>query len=54
MPQRTVRMMQIMSKAVKRAQAENRAAGIANAYCINGKLVWQLPDGTITNTEPAA
>ena len=54
MPQLISKLNRIVNRAVARAQEENRAAGIANAYCINGQRVWQLPDGTITNTDPAA
>jgi hypothetical protein len=34
------------------AQEENRRLGIPNVYVLNGKLVWQLPDGTVTSTKP--
>ena len=39
-------------KAVRKAQLENQNAGIPNVYCINGKIVWQLPDGTVTMQNP--
>lgn len=42
----------MVEKAGRAAQAENRRRGIANAYCLNGTLVWQLPDGTIVTTDP--
>lgn len=38
--------------AVKKAQEENRKKGIPNVYVINGKIVYQLPDGTITEKDP--
>ncbi len=37
---------------VKKAQEENRKKGIPNVYVINGKIVYQLPDGTITEKDP--
>jgi len=53
MPEIVERMTAIASKAVRLAQEENRRKGIANVYSINGKIVWQLPDGSITTTRPA-
>ena len=46
------KMARIISKAVHIAQEENRRKGIANVYSLNGKLVWQLPDGTVTSVKP--
>lgn len=51
MPEIVEKMTQIGCAAVKAAQEENRRKGIANVYVLNGKLVWQLPDGSIT-TKP--
>ena len=48
----TVKMTRIISKAVHMAQEENRRKGIPNVYVLNGKLVWQLPDGTVTSVKP--
>ena len=48
----TVKMTRIISKAVHMAQEENRRLGIPNVYVLNGKLVWQLPDGTVTSVKP--
>lgn len=47
-----IAMMNIVNRAVREAQAENLRRGIANAYCLNGTLVWQRPDGTIVTTDP--
>ena len=52
MPDLVERMTAIGSQAVREAQEENRRRGIANAYCLNGTLVWQLPDGSIVTTDP--
>jgi hypothetical protein len=46
------KLFQIVSKAVHMAQEENRRCGIPNVYVINGTIVWQLPDGTVTSTKP--
>lgn len=48
----TAKMARIISKAVHLAQEENRRKGIPNVYSLNGKLVWQLPDGTVTSVNP--
>ena len=46
------RLLSIANKAVRKAQDENRCKGIPNVYVLNGTLVWQLPDGSITTTDP--
>jgi len=53
MPEIVEKMTSIGNAAVHAAQEENRRKGIANVYSINGKIVWQLPDGSITTTRPA-
>ena len=52
MPEVVEQMTRIVNTAVRLAQEENRRKGIANVYSINGKIVWQLPDGTITDRDP--
>jgi len=52
MPERTIRMTRIVSEAVALAQEENRRKGIPNVYVLNGTIVWQMPDGTITTKKP--
>jgi len=52
MPEIVEKMTRIGNAAVHAAQEENRRKGIANVYSINGKIVWQLPDGTVTMTRP--
>ena len=52
MSERGAKLFQIVSKAVHMAQEENRRLGIPNVYVLNGKLVWQQPDGTVTSTKP--
>jgi hypothetical protein len=48
----TTKLYRIISEAVHIAQEENRRKGIPNVYSLNGKLVWQLPDGTVTSVNP--
>lgn len=48
----TIKLTRIASRAVRKAQEENRRKGIANIYIINGKNVWQLPDGSFTDKSP--
>lgn len=43
---------QIGNRAVKKAQEENRRFGLPSVYCKNGKLYYELPDGTITMERP--
>jgi len=52
MPEIVEKLTVIANTAVRAAQEENRRKGIANVYCLNGKIVWQLPDGTITTKRP--
>lgn len=47
------KMTRIANIAVHAAQAENRRKGIPNVYSLNGTIVWQLPDGTVTMERPA-
>lgn len=52
MPEIVERITRIGNTAVHLAQEENRRKGIPNVYCINGKIVWQLPDGTLSMQDP--
>ena len=42
----------IGNHGVQSAQEENRRLGIPNVYSINGVLYWELPDGTLSRTDP--
>ena len=46
------RLLAIVNRAVREAQDENRRKGIPNVYVINGTLLWQMPDGSITTVDP--
>ena len=52
MPEEVERMTAIANTAVRAAQEANRRKGIPNVYVLNGKIVWQLPDGTVTMVRP--
>ncbi len=54
MPDIVEKMTQIGSAAVKAAQEENRRKGIANVYVLNGRIIWQLPDGRVTAVPPTS
>ncbi len=43
------KITRIGNRAVKKAQEENRRKGIPNVYSINGKIVFELPNGQITS-----
>ncbi len=52
MPEIVEKMTKIGNTAVHMAQEENRRNGVPNVYVLNGKIVWQLPDGRITDVCP--
>ena len=54
MPEIVERITRIASTAVRLAQEENRRKGIPNVYVLNGTIVWQLPDGSVTTKRPDA
>ncbi len=41
-------ILKLGNRAVKKAQENNRKKGIPNVYCINGKIIFELPNGEIT------
>lgn len=52
MTELTAKLTRIASRAVRKAQEENRKNGIPNVYIINGKHIWQMPDGSFTEKNP--
>ena len=42
------RITKLGNKAVKKAQEENRKMGVPNVYCLNGTIIFQLPNGEVT------
>ena len=52
MPEIVEKLTRLGNTSVHLAQEENRRKGIPNVYCINDKIVWQLPDGSITDKDP--
>ncbi|HIS37671.1 TPA: hypothetical protein IAC10_13785 [Candidatus Scatousia excrementigallinarum] len=48
MTKMTEKLLKIGNRAIKKAQENNRKKGISNVYSINGKIVFQLPNGDIT------
>lgn len=44
----SLEILKLGNKAVKKAQENNRKNGIPNVYCINGKIVFELPNGEIS------
>ena len=41
-------ILKIGNRAVKKAQENNRRKGIPNVYSINGKMIFELPNGEFT------
>lgn len=50
--QRREEYLRIGKKAVKEAQKRSLQNGVPNVYSRNGKLYYELPDGTITSETP--
>ena len=48
----TAKLTRIANRAVRKAQEENRKNGIPNMHVINGKKVWQMPDGSFSDKNP--
>lgn len=48
----TIKLTRIASRAVHKTREENRKNGIPNLYIINGKHIWQMPDGSFTEKNP--
>ncbi|TAE31150.1 MAG: hypothetical protein EAZ92_03120 [Candidatus Kapaibacterium sp.] len=48
----SLEIKRIADGAVRKAQEENRKNGIPNVYSLNGKIFYELPDGTITDVQP--
>jgi hypothetical protein len=44
----TDKLIKIGNRAVKKAQENNRKKGIPNVYCINGKMIFELPNGELS------
>jgi uncharacterized protein (DUF1684 family) len=42
----------IFHRAISKAIENNRKHGVPNTYCRNGKIVFEMPDGTITDKNP--
>lgn len=49
---KAIEIRQIGSRAVHRAQEENRRLGIPNTYFINDRTYYELPDGMLSLKEP--
>ena len=47
-----IKMNKIGSRAVQKAQEENRQKGLPSVYSKNKRLYYELPDGTITMKNP--
>jgi hypothetical protein len=45
--QRVFEISKLFNRAVRKAQESNRKKGLPNVYCINGKIVYALPDGRV-------
>ena len=41
------KLLKLGNRAIKKAQENNRKNGIPNVYCINGKIIFELPNGEL-------
>ncbi|MCL2331513.1 MAG: hypothetical protein FWC61_03140 [Proteobacteria bacterium] len=41
-------LLRLANRGARKSIEAARKAGIANPYCLNGKIIYQLPDGTVT------
>jgi len=44
----TAKITRLANRGARKSQIAAHRAGIANPYMINGRLIYQLPDGTVT------
>ena len=44
----SLEILKLGNKAIKKVQESNRKNGIPNVYCINGKIVFELPNGELS------
>ena len=42
------KLLKLGNRAVKKAQEKKKKNGIPNVYCINGKIIFELPNGELT------
>ena len=42
------KLLKLGNRAIKKAQENTRKQGIPNVYCINGKIIFELPNGELT------
>lgn len=45
--ERALEFQRIGNLAVRKAQEENRRLGLPNVYSRNGRLIYEMPDGSI-------
>ncbi len=45
-------IVRIGNEAVHEVQEKNRKLGIPNVYGLNGNIIYEYPDGTITTKSP--
>jgi len=48
----TLLLHDIFQRAIKKAQQRHRELGLPSVYSKNGKIVYELPDGTYTTVKP--
>lgn len=46
------KLSRIARNATQKAVEENRRLGVPSAFCINGRIYYELPNGELTLDEP--
>jgi hypothetical protein len=47
-----LKITRIGNRAIKKTREENKRLGLPNVYSKNGKVIYEMPDGTITTKSP--
>lgn len=47
-----IKVLRAGNRAVEKAQEGDRRLGLPNVFVRNGKIYYELPDGTITREDP--
>jgi hypothetical protein len=45
----SAKLQRLANRGAQKAQEETHKAGLPNAYSLNGKIIYQFPDGSITD-----
>jgi len=49
---RLLEMTRIFQRAIKQVQKNHKEKGLPNVYFKNGRIIWELPDGSYVTKNP--